>query len=68
MSKRAIELRTRTPGELLNLLEQNQQELTTLHFQLANRQATNVARLKILRRDIARIKTLLREDQLRRNG
>jgi large subunit ribosomal protein L29 len=68
MSKRAIELRTRTPGELLNLLEQNQQELTTLRFQLANRQATNVARLKILRRDIARIKTLLREDQLRRNG
>jgi large subunit ribosomal protein L29 len=68
MSKRAIELRTKTPGELLNLLEQSQDELSTLRFQLANRQATNVARVSTLRREIARIKTLLREDQLRRDG
>jgi large subunit ribosomal protein L29 len=68
MSKRAIELRTKTSGELLHLLEQAQDELTTLRFQLANRQGTNVARVSTLRREIARIKTLLREDQLRRDG
>jgi large subunit ribosomal protein L29 len=68
MNKHTIELRTKTPGELLRLLEQTQDELTTLRFQLANRQATNVAHASILRRDIARIKTLLREDQLRRDG
>lgn len=68
MSKRSIELRTKTSGELMRLLGQTQDELTTLRFQLANRQATNVARVSTLRRDIARIKTLLREDQLRRDG
>jgi large subunit ribosomal protein L29 len=68
MSKHTLELRARTPGELLRFLQEAQDELGTLKFQLANRQSSNFARLTTLRREIARIKTLLREDQLRRTS
>jgi large subunit ribosomal protein L29 len=68
MTRHTLELRARTPSELNNILQETQAELTTLRFQLANRQSSNTARLKILRHDIARIKTLLREDQLRREA
>jgi large subunit ribosomal protein L29 len=63
-----MELRSQTPGELLRQLQQTQDEFATLKFQVANRQSTNIARLKLLRREIARVKTLLREDQLRRTS
>lgn len=66
MNRHNQELRTKSPGELLQQLTQTQDELSTLRFQLANRQSTNQARLRTLRREIARLKTLLREDQLRR--
>jgi large subunit ribosomal protein L29 len=68
MSKHTTELRTSTPGQLLALMEQAQAELGSLQFQLANRQATNTARVTVLRHEIARLKTLLREDQLRRTS
>jgi large subunit ribosomal protein L29 len=68
MGKHTTELRSQTPGELLRNLQQTQDELATLKFQLANRQSSNSARLTSLRREIARIKTLLREDQLRRTS
>lgn len=68
MSKHTTVLRAKTPSELLQQLYETQEELATLRFQLANRQATNQARVSTLRREIARIKTLLREDQLRRDG
>ena len=68
MSKHSVALRAKTPSELLQLLRDTQDELATLRFQLANRQATNQARVGTLRREIARVKTLLREDQLRRMG
>jgi len=68
MSKQNVALRAKTPSELLQLLRETQDELATLRFQLANRQATNQARVVTLKREIARLKTLLREDQLRRMG
>jgi large subunit ribosomal protein L29 len=68
MSKHTVALRAQTPSELMQMLRQSQEELATLRFQLANRQATNQARVETLRREIARLKTLLREDQLRRMG
>ena len=68
MGKHTTVLRAKTPSELLQQLYESQEELATLRFQLANRQATNQARVSTLRREIARIKTLLREDQLRRDG
>ena len=49
-------------------LEQKQQELTAelfnLRFQLATGQIENIGRITIVRRDIARVKTLQRERQL----
>ena len=40
------------------------QELFNLRFQFATRQLTNTSRFKQVRRDIARIETLLREREL----
>jgi large subunit ribosomal protein L29 len=66
MSRHTKELRTNTPSQLEILLGQSREELTTLRFHLANRQSSNTARVTTLRHEIARVKTLLREDQLRR--
>ncbi len=68
MDRHTKELRTNTPTQLQILLGQAQDELSTLRFQLANRQSSNTARLSTLRHEIARVKTLLREDQLRRTS
>lgn len=68
MSKHTVALRAKTPGELQQLLGETQTELASLRFQLANRQSSNQAKAMTLRREIARLKTLLREDQLRRMG
>jgi large subunit ribosomal protein L29 len=68
MSRHTKELRTNTPSQLEILLGQSREELTTLRFQLANRQSSNTARVTTLRHEIARVKTLLREDQLRRTS
>ncbi len=42
--------------ELETRLKETQGELADLHFQLATRKVNNYARLKILRKDIARLK------------
>ena len=42
--------------ELESRLRDAQDELATLRFQLATRKMSNYARLRILRRDIARLK------------
>ena len=42
--------------ELETRLHETQDELATLRFQLATRKVNNYARLKILRKDIARLK------------
>ena len=42
--------------ELETRLHETQDELATLRFQLATRKVSNYARLKILRKDIARLK------------
>jgi large subunit ribosomal protein L29 len=68
MSRHTDELRARTPSELQGLLQQTQDQFSTLRFQLTNRQSTDTAQLRTLRHEIARIKTLLREDQLRREA
>jgi|GEM_PF-1268396 len=68
MNRHNAELRTFTPGQLLQLLGEKQEALATLKFQLTNRQSSNTAQLTDLRQEIARLKTLLREDQLRRSS
>jgi large subunit ribosomal protein L29 len=55
------ELRGLDDGETQRRLHDLQEELFNLRFQYATRQLTNHARIQQVRRDIARLKTLLRE-------
>lgn len=61
---KASELREMTEDELLKKLDDAKDELFKLRFQAATRQLDNPMRLKEVRRDIARIKTVLREREL----
>jgi len=50
--------------ELGQKLRDSYQELFNLRFQKANREITNYTRIGMVRRDIARFKTVLREREL----
>ncbi len=63
---KARELRELSDGELQRKLQELYQELFTLRMQLATRQLTNPHRIRAVRKDIARIKTILRERELAR--
>lgn len=58
------EVRDKTPDELDDLLERLRRERLNLRFQQATGQLENVARMRSLRRDIARIETVRRERKL----
>ena len=53
-----------TEKELKNKLEDLQEEMQNLRFQHATHQLDNPLRLRMMRRDIARIKTVLKEYEL----
>jgi large subunit ribosomal protein L29 len=61
---KASEFRLQTNAELANRLDDAYQELFNLRFQKASGQLVNTDRTKQVRRDIARIKTILREREL----
>ncbi len=61
---KAKDLRALTVAELANHLDDAHQELFNLRFQKASGQLKNTARTREVRRNIARIKTLLREREL----
>jgi large subunit ribosomal protein L29 len=65
----AGEMRELSDDELRRRESETRQELFNLRVQLATQQTTNVARVKMLRRDLARILTLKTERKLdiRRN-
>lgn len=65
---KAEELRNLSLSDLATRLDDYQQELFNLRFQRATGQLTNTARKQVVRRDIARIKTILRERQLSAEG
>lgn len=58
------ELRQRTVDELEQTLDDHLDELANLRIQKATHQLVNPSRLKIVKKNIARIKTLLREYEL----
>ena len=60
----ATELRSLTEVELNQKLQEAYQELVNLRFQKATKQLDNTARIRVVRRDIARIKTIIREREL----
>jgi large subunit ribosomal protein L29 len=66
VTERAAELRGLDDAELVARAEAAKEELFNLRFQLATGQLDNTARLKQVRRDVARILTILRERELER--
>jgi large subunit ribosomal protein L29 len=61
---RTAELRDLPDEELLERLESFKEELFNLRFQFATGQLDNPMRIKVVRHDVARILTLLRERHL----
>jgi large subunit ribosomal protein L29 len=57
-------LQQATAGELNTKLEESYQELFNLRFQRSTGKLTNSARFGEVKRDIARIKTILRQREL----
>ncbi|NLO89566.1 MAG: 50S ribosomal protein L29 [Clostridia bacterium] len=62
---KAKELRELTTEELEQKVGELKRELFNLHFQLATGQLENHMRIKQVRKDIARVKTILRERELK---
>ena len=60
----ASEIREMTAEEMNQKLDSLKQELFALRFQLAVNQLENTARLKAVKKDIARIKTVMRAAEL----
>ena len=61
---KATEFRSMANAELATKLDESYQELFNLRFQRASGQLTNTARTRQVRKEIARIKTILREREL----
>ena len=61
---KAKEIRELSVNELENKLKQLKSELFNLRFQLAINQLENPMRISAVRKDIARIKTVIREVEL----
>ncbi|QXM07319.1 50S ribosomal protein L29 [Crassaminicella indica] len=65
---KANKLRDMTVQELNNKLIELKNELFNLRFQLATGQLENPMKVKSVRKDIARTKTILREKELKKNA
>ena len=61
---KASEIRELTADELNTKLSDLKAELFNLRFQLAINQLDNPMRIKAVKKDIARVKTVLRENEL----
>ena len=61
---RAVETRELGDEELVSKLKESKEELFNLRFQVATGQLDNNRRLQTVRRDIARIYTIMREREL----
>ncbi len=61
MALYAKELRDKTPDQLRDQLVQLKKAAFNLRFQAATNQMENTARMRAVRRDVARVKTILNE-------
>ena len=64
MVSKAAELRDLPADELLVRIEASKEELFNLRFQLATGQLDNPARMRVVRHEVARIATVLREREI----
>lgn len=61
---KAYELRGKTRDELINDLNGLYKELFNLKLRHASQELPNPLKIRLIRREIARIRTILREDEL----
>ena len=61
---KAFEIRNLSDGEIETKMEEAHEELFNLRFQLAIGQVKDPSRITLLKRDIARLKTVLNERKL----
>ena len=61
------EIRELTTAEIEQKIKALKEELFNLRFQLATGQLENTARIRQVRKDIARMKTIIRERELAAN-
>ena len=64
---KAKDIRALTTNQMLDKEKQYKEELFNLRFQQATGQLENTARLRKVRKNIARIKTILSEDALKKD-
>ena len=64
---KAKDIRALTTDQMLEKEKQYKEELFNLRFQQATGQVENTARLRQVRKNIARIKTILSEKELSKN-
>ncbi|SIS93075.1 50S ribosomal protein L29 [Paracoccus saliphilus] len=57
----AQELKSKTPDQLQEQLVSLKKEAFNLRFQQATGQLENTARMRVVRRDVARVKTILNQ-------
>ncbi len=68
MARRVDKFREMKPEELHIQEKELSEQVFRLRFQLNTGQAEGLRRLREVRRDLARVKTLLREQELRTNN
>lgn len=61
---KALELRELDAAELSEKLDEAKEELFNLRFQIATNQLDNTGRLREVRREVARISTVIREQEI----
>jgi len=61
---KTVDLRKLSHAELQEQLDAGKEELFNLRFQVVTNQLDNTARITDVRRNVARIKTLMREQEI----
>ncbi len=64
MTSKAKDLRNLTTEEINNKIKTNKEELFNLRFKQATGNLENPARMKALRKEVARLKTILKEREI----
>lgn len=65
---KSSDLRGLSDGELLHQIQENERAMVDMQFKLAVGQLENPAAMRVIRRDTARIKTILRQRELGRTS
>jgi large subunit ribosomal protein L29 len=61
---KTVDLRKLNYAELQEQLDEAKEELFNLRFQVVTNQLDNTARIKQVRRNVARVKTMMREQEI----